>query len=112
VQSSVVGFSTYQIIVKNLVTYQEVKRDFHLAWFADFQSIVVDKLPSNDTLTYYEAKEHILNLYSNHCTLSRASSKNSNTQHEANTVSSLKGKNDEEQKQRVLILLQFRLQGV
>jgi hypothetical protein len=39
-----------------------VKRDFLLAWFAESHDNVVENLSSKDTLTYHEAKEHILNL--------------------------------------------------
>jgi hypothetical protein len=54
--------------------------------------------PQKTILTYYEAKERILNLPSNHCSPSRALSKNSKPQHEANAVSVSNGKKDKKKK--------------
>jgi hypothetical protein len=65
-----------------------------LLWFAESHDNVVETLSSTDYLNYHEAKEHILNLPSNHRSPSGASSKNSKPQHEANAVSSSNGKKD------------------
>jgi hypothetical protein len=67
----------------------------------------VENLSSKDHLTYHEAKEHILNLPSNHRSPSGASSKNSKPQYEANAVSSSNGKKDKIEEERVFLLFQF-----
>jgi hypothetical protein len=85
-QSSTAGLSTYRKILKDLFTCQEVKRDFLLAWFAESHDNVVENLSSKVYPTYYEAKDHSLNLPSNHHSPSRSSSTNSNPHHEANAI--------------------------
>jgi hypothetical protein len=75
-------------------------RDFLLAWFADSRDNVVENSSSQETLTYDEAKEHILNLPSNHQCLPVASSKNPKPHHEANGISSSNGKMDEKMNRR------------
>jgi hypothetical protein len=97
-QSSAAGSSTYRKIVKDLFAYQEAKRDFLQAWFAESHDNIVENLSSKDHHTYYEAKERILNLPSNHRSPSGASSKNSKPQHEANAMSSSNGKKDNNKK--------------
>jgi hypothetical protein len=84
--------------VKDLLAYQEAKRDFLLAWFAESHDTVVENRSSNDHLTYHNAKEHLLNLPSNHSSPSGASSKNSKPPHEANALSSSNGKKDKMKK--------------
>jgi hypothetical protein len=61
--------------VKDLFTYPEAKRDCLLARFAEFHENVVENLSSKDYLTNQEAKEHILNLPSKHCSTSGAFSR-------------------------------------
>jgi CRISPR/Cas system-associated protein Cas10 (large subunit of type III CRISPR-Cas system) len=84
--------------MRDLFAYKEAKRDFLLAWFAESHDNVVENLASKPHLTYHKAKERILNLTSNHRSLSGASSKNSKPQHEANAVSSSNGKKDKKKK--------------
>jgi hypothetical protein len=71
---------------------------FSTGGFAESHDNVVEQLSSKDHLTYHEAKEHVLNLPSNHRSPTGASSKNSKPQHEANPVSSTNGKKDKKQK--------------
>jgi hypothetical protein len=68
--------------------------DFLLAWFLHSYDNVVEHLSSNDTFTYIEEKESILNLTCNHQFHSRDSSKNSNRDQEANVGSMLNGMRD------------------
>jgi hypothetical protein len=81
-------------MVKALFTYQELKRDYLWAWFAESHDIVVENLSSQDHLIYHKTKKCILNLNSNHHFFSRALSKNSNPQHDAKDVSSSHRKKD------------------
>jgi hypothetical protein len=80
--------------VKDLFTCQQAKRYFQLAWFAESHDNIVGNLSSKDHLTYRDAKEHILNLPSNHRSPSETSSKNSNPHSEANAVSTSNGMKD------------------
>jgi hypothetical protein len=84
--------------MKDLFACQEANRDFLLAWFAESHDNVVEHLLSKDHLTYYEAKERILNLPSNHRAPSEASSNNSKPQHKANAMSLSNGKKDKKKK--------------
>jgi hypothetical protein len=84
--------------VKDLIAYQEVKRDFLLAWFAEFYDNEVENLSSKDHLTYHEAKERILNLPPTIGLPSEHSSKNSKPQHEANAITSSNGRKDKKKK--------------
>jgi hypothetical protein len=97
-QSSTTGSSAYCKILKDVFACQEAKRDFLLAWFAEFHDNIVENLLSKDNLTYYKAKERTLNLPSNHYSPCRASSKNFKPQYEANAVSSSNGKKDQQKK--------------
>jgi hypothetical protein len=58
----------------------------------------MENLSLNNTLTYHKAKEHILNLPSNHHSSFEASSKNSKPQYEANTISLSNSKKDKKKK--------------
>jgi hypothetical protein len=80
-QPSVAGASTHRIIVKDLFACEEVKQNFLLAWVTEFQDNVCGNLSSKDHPTYHEAKAQLLNLCTNHHSLSGASCKNSNPQH-------------------------------
>jgi hypothetical protein len=62
--------------------------------------ILWGNVSSKDHLTNYEAIEYILNLASNHCSPSRAFSKNSKPQHEANAGSSSNGQKDKKKESR------------
>jgi hypothetical protein len=93
-QFSAAGYAMYRKSVNDLFTCQGVKRDFLVAWFTKSHDNIMENLSSNDHVTYHEIKESILNLPSNHCSPSRASSKNSKLQKKTDTVSSLKGKMD------------------
>jgi hypothetical protein len=61
---------------------------------------VVETLSSKDHLTYHKAKEHILNLPSNHQSPSGASSKNSKPQHEATCRLFVEWKEGQEEEER------------
>jgi hypothetical protein len=98
-QSSTTGSCTYRKIVKDLFTCQEAKRDFLFAWFAESDDNIVKNLLSKDHLTNHEAKEHILNLPSNHCSPCGGSSKNSKAQHKANAVALSNATRDKNKKQ-------------
>jgi hypothetical protein len=97
-RSSAAASSTYWKIGKDLFACQEAKRDFLLVCFTESYNNVVETLSSKDHLTYQDVKEHILNLPTNHRSLSGASSKNSKPQHEANAVFSTNGKKDKKKK--------------
>jgi hypothetical protein len=95
-QSFTTSSSKYGKIMKDLSTYQDVKRDFLLAWFAKPHDNVVENLSSKDHLTYHKAKKRILNLISNYRSPSGDSSKNSNPQQVANAISSSNRKKGEQ----------------
>jgi hypothetical protein len=84
--------------LKDVFACKEVKKHFLLAWFAESHDNVVEIISSKDHLTYYEAKERILNLASNHHSPCGASSKTAKPQHEANSVSSSNRKTDKKKK--------------
>jgi hypothetical protein len=84
--------------MKDLFACPGAKREFLLGWFTESHNNIVENLSSTDHLTYHEAKNPILNLPFNYHSPSRASSKNSKPQHEANTVSSSNGKKDMKKK--------------
>jgi hypothetical protein len=86
--------------VKDVIACQEVKRDFLLAWLAESHDNVVEHVSSIDHLTYYEVKDHILNLPSKHPLPSGASSKFFNPQNEPNTISSSNRKKAKKTKKR------------
>jgi hypothetical protein len=84
---SATACSTDRKIVKNLFACQKAKRECLLAWFTESHDNVVDNVSSKDYFSYHEAKEHILNLRSNHRSPLGASSKTSKPQHEAPNIS-------------------------
>jgi hypothetical protein len=86
--------------MKGLCTCQEVKWDCRLAWVTEFHDNIVENLSSNDTLTNQDAKVHILNLHSNHCLATEASSNYSNPAIEANAISLFNRQKDMNMKKR------------
>jgi hypothetical protein len=80
--------------VKDLVTYQKAKKDFLLAWSTESYDNIIANLSSTGHFTYYEAKEHVLNLASNDQSPSSASSQTSKPQDKANAGSSLNRQKD------------------
>jgi hypothetical protein len=66
--------------------------------FCKIQHNIMEILLSKDHLTNHEVKEHSLNLSSNHCSPSDASSKRSKPQYEANAGTSSNGKKDKQKK--------------
>jgi hypothetical protein len=70
-------------MMKDLLACQEATRDWFLAWFTKFHDNVVENLWSKDHLIYHEEKERILNLPSNHWSLSGPLSNDSKPQPEA-----------------------------
>jgi hypothetical protein len=72
---------------QDFFAYQEAKSDVLLAWFPKSHDNVVENLLNRDPLSYHEAKEHILNLFSNHHSRSGALSKHSKVQCKADPIS-------------------------
>jgi hypothetical protein len=93
--------------VKDLFACQEAKRDFLLAWFAESHDNVVENISSKDHLTYHEAKEHILNLPSNHWFSLRSFRRTPSLNTRLTPSLHSNGMKGQEEEERVFLLFQF-----